>query len=98
MRDRSPRQVVAMSALAVALSAKARTLDALDVGALQVRAEQLLDHADPLFLAISHFCTMYELHRRDPVALAETGQTLLHRIDVVMQPAPPDLDRRDIHA
>lgn len=86
-----------MNTLAVAMSAKAGTLEHADVATLQVKAEQLLDHSDPLFFAINDFATQFELHRRDPSQWAALGEVLHHKLDVAVTPPPPDLDRADIH-
>ena len=97
MFDQPPRLRVAMNALSVAMSAKSRTLDPQDVGALQVRAEELLDHADPVFRAVSTFATQFELHRRAPDEWYELGRALHQAISVAVTPAPPDMDRSDIN-
>lgn len=91
------QQSVASAALAVAFAAKARTLDPMDVGRLQVQAEQLLDHKHPLFFAVSEFATQFELHRHDATGWPDLGHRLLHAIDVAITPPPPDHARRDIH-
>ena len=99
MTGRSDRQRVAISALAVGMNAQTGTLDALEVGALQLRAEQLLkDRDDPLLSAVNHFATMFELHRHNRAAWVELGRNLTHRVDVAMQPLPPGHDRSDIDA
>ena len=86
-----------MDVLAVAMAAKAGTLDYADVVRLQTKGEQLLGRDDPLFYAVSDFATQFELHRRDPSQWAALGALLHHRLDVAITPAPPDLDRSDIH-
>lgn len=88
---------VAMNALAVAMAAKAGTLALHEVIGLQVRAEELLDHNDPLFRAVCRFTTDFDLHRRAPAEWPEMGQALHHAVDVIVTPDPPDLHRRDIH-
>lgn len=91
------RVSVGLKALAVAMSAKARALDAQDVHDLVTEAEQLLGSADDLTRAIMEFATQYEVDRHSPDLVAAIAVGLHHRLELVMQPVPPDQGRADIY-
>lgn len=95
--DKPPRQLVALNALAVALSAQTQCLEAVDVHGLQVRAEELLSRDDALFRAICAFTSRFDLHRHSPDEWPELGRALHHAVDVAITPTPPDHVRSDIH-
>lgn len=85
------------AALAVAMSARTGQLAHHAVDDMRTKAEELLPrdhHAYPVIMA---FATQYELHRRDPAALAELGETLQHGLRLAVAPASPELPfRRDL--
>ena len=86
-----------MAALSVALSARTGGLTAHAVDEMRVKAEELLGRDHPAHPVIMTFCTMYELQRRDPAAVAALGEDLERGINhVVRQPSPALTERRDI--
>lgn len=97
MADKPDRYRVASHGVSVAMAAKSRTLEPEDVGALRIRAEELLSRSDPLFFAVTEFATQFELYRWQPDEWVALGQTLHHQIDVAIQPDPPDLERSDVY-
>lgn len=92
-----PRIGIGLAAASVALKAKCRQLDVMDVDDLYTRAEQELDHDDPLFRAVSTFATQYQVWAQDAVQLAQLGDDLSHAVIVATRPDPVDLARVDIH-
>jgi hypothetical protein len=95
--ERKAQHKVAMNAVAVAMSAKAGTVELQDVIGLQVRAEELLDHGDPLFRAVCRFTTDFDMYRYARSEWPRMGTELHQAVDVAITPTPPDMDRRDIH-
>lgn len=88
---------VITDATAVAMRAMVNDLDPLDVDHVVTRAGQLLEADDPVFRAVTHFATQHQLCRYRPEELAALGRELRDRMLALMQPDPPDLDRKDIH-
>jgi len=72
----SPAIAVKSEALAVAMAAKANTLDADAVDALRQKAEEWLISAHPIFRAIMEFATHYPLIRFSPNDLFARGEAL----------------------
>lgn len=106
----SPRLPALFAAQVVAMNAKVGSLTLHAVDDLRTKAEELLAKRDPLRAAIIAFASQYEVHRRDPKALASMGETLEAALRVALDvphpaslpdpsqwPAPVDLHRRDIH-
>ena len=91
------RVEVGMAAMAVAYQAKCGQLTAQDVESLQAVAEQILDHDDALFRAVSSFATDYLVLSADPVATASRGTELLGAIETATRPEPVGFERRDIY-
>lgn len=67
---------VGMAALSVAMGAKCAQLTEADVDAMRVKAEEMLPHDHPMFLAITAFATQYMEDQHAPDRLAELGRTL----------------------
>lgn len=96
-RSREQLQVL-FAALDVAYRAMDGRVDAFDVDTLQSTAEEVIkDHSDPAFRAINAFATDFQIHRRDPVKLAELGDALRRFVQEETRPVPPDLHRKDIY-
>ena len=91
------RQAVQMAAFATAMSARTDGLTQNQVDATRTLAEQMLDHGDPLRLAVLHFATMFEEYRYDPAALRLFGEELDRAVNADLNPGRPALrERRDI--
>lgn len=91
------RQAVQMAAFATAMSARTDGLTQHQVDATRTLAEQMLDHGDPLRLAVLHFATMFEQYRRDSVAMRMFGEELDRAVNADMHPDRPQRPvRRDI--
>lgn len=91
------RQAVQMSAFATAMSARTDGLTQNQVDATRTLAEQMLDHGDPLRLAILHFATMFEQWRRDSAAMRRFGEELDRAVNADLHPDRPlRTVRRDI--
>lgn len=67
---------VKSEALAVAMSAKANTLDADVVDGLRQKTEEWLDSTHPVFRAVMEFCTHYPLVQFVPDELFARGEAL----------------------
>lgn len=93
-----PHTAALMAALTVALNARTHQLTQQHVDDMRTKTEELLPRDHAAYKPIMHFATMYELHRRDPLVLAELGDNLQRAIDWATAPAPtPTLPfRRDI--
>lgn len=86
-----------LAALSVAMSARTRQLTAHAVDDMRVKAEELLHRDHAAFPIIMTFCTMFEVQRRDPAAVALLGEDLERGINhVVWQPNAALAGRRDI--
>lgn len=79
-----------MAAYSVAMSAKVGQLTEHAVEDMRIKAEEVLLRDHPAYPVIVHFATMYEIHRRDPAALAQLGETLELGIRMAVQPAQPE--------
>lgn len=97
MTDATNRQAVQMSAFAAAMSARTDGLTMGQVDATRTLAEQMLDHGDPLRLAILHFATMFEEWRHDTAAMRRFGDELDRAVNADLHPdRPARATRRDI--
>ncbi len=83
-----------MAAFAVAMSARTGQLTAHAVEDMRIKAEEVLLRDHPAYPVIVSFATQYEIHRRDPEALAELGRTLELGIRMAVQPVAPDRPAR----
>lgn len=92
-----PNGVVLAAAYGVALRARMGGLQAHEVDAMRVQAEELLPRESSLRRAILQFATMYEGARRDPEALKDHGEELARAIAYLTAPPPPENQRRDIY-
>lgn len=82
-----PHVAALTAAFAVAINARTRQLTDHAVEDMRVKAEELLLRDHPAYPIIMTFCTMYEVERRNPDALATLGEDLERGIrDAV---APP---------
>ena len=72
----SPAVAVKSEALAVAMAAKAGTLDGDAVDALRQKAEEWLPSDHPVFRAVMEFATHYPLVRFSPDELFARGEGL----------------------
>lgn len=85
------------AALAVAMNARMGQLVQHHVDDMRTKAEELLPRDHQAYPLIMGFATQYELHRRDPAALASLGEDLERGIRRAVAPASPELPfRRDI--
>ncbi len=83
-----------MAAFAVAMNARTNQLTQHLVDDMRAKAEELLPREHQAYPLILGFATQYELHRRDPEALATLGETLQHGIRLAVAPASPELPFR----
>ena len=79
---------VMMAAMAVSLSAKIGEFDQEQTDRMVTSADELLDHAAPLFRAICGFATQAQMVRRDPAALAMQGRILAEAVERAAGAAP----------
>lgn len=87
-------QVALHNALAVAMAAIVNDLDQLAVSDMLTRAEELLDHASPLYVACTGFATQYQVCHHDPDALAMQGRILKEAVHREMGLVPDTTERR----
>lgn len=83
-----------MAAFAVAMSARTGQLTDHAVEDMRIKAEEILLRDHPAYPVILNFATQYEMHRRDPAALVQLGETLELGIRMAVQPAAPDRPAR----
>lgn len=83
-----------MAAFAVAMSARTNQLTPHAVEDMRIKAEEVLKRDHPAYPVILNFATQYELHRRDPAALAQLGETLELGVRMAVQPSQPDRPAR----
>ena len=83
-----------MAAFAVAMSARTNQLTPHAVEDMRIKAEEVLKRDHPAYPVILNFATQYELHRRDPAALAQLGETLELGVRMAVQPSQPDRPTR----
>ena len=91
----SERVALGMACLTLALQLKNGERDDMTLASLHARAEQL-DRTDPLYLAVNEAAVMAEV-AQDPEALRQLGARLQDKLDLALRPAPPGMDRVDIH-
>lgn len=92
-----PHVAALTAAYAVAMSARTGQLTDHAVEDMRVKAEELLLRDHPAYPIIMTFCTMFEVERRNPPALAALGEDLERGIrHAVWQPGHPLTERRDI--
>ena len=89
--------IVFAKAIEVAAAARTDGLTEEDVDNLRVQAEELLDNDEPLFLAVTGFCTSYMVSRGDRAAIAQAGAKLYEAALRATAPDPVDCQRKDIY-
>ncbi len=91
-----PHVAALMAAFSVAMSARCNQLTPHAVEDMRIKAEEILGREHAAYPVITTFATMYEMHRRDPAALAELGEDLERGLKYATAPAPRMPERRDI--
>ena len=92
-----PHTQLKFAALALAYKAKVNEVDPLDVDHLLTEVDTQLPHDHPIFRGVTHFATQYELAAQDAAAVMQLGDDLARLVEGWAVPAPPDLNRKDIH-